>query len=140
MLFRSGLIEKVEYQSKKEILLKEKIDLEEKLSKLERKVGGWFEPAREFILAAEEAHAVVSEGNLESLREKAKSIGSNFRLAAKTLHFDYTSAWRLLAAARDFQNLRRERDSNPRYGFPYTGLANQRLQPLGHLSHVEFIL
>ena len=29
---------------------------------------------------------------------------------------------------------RRERDSNPRYRFQYTGLANQRLQPLGHLS------
>jgi hypothetical protein len=33
------------------------------------------------------------------------------------------------------ENWRREGDSNPRYGFwPYTGLANQRLQPLGHLS------
>src|SRR5438270_11662840 len=31
---------------------------------------------------------------------------------------------------------RRGRHSNPRYSFgPYTGLANQRLQPLGHLSH-----
>src|ERR1700674_5388869 len=30
---------------------------------------------------------------------------------------------------------RRGRDSNPRYSFgPYTGLANQRLEPLGHLS------
>jgi hypothetical protein len=30
---------------------------------------------------------------------------------------------------------RRGRDSNPRYGFrPYNGLANRRLQPLGHLS------
>src|SRR5262249_27173939 len=30
---------------------------------------------------------------------------------------------------------RRRRDSNPRYGFrPYNGLANRRLQPLGHLS------
>ena len=30
---------------------------------------------------------------------------------------------------------RRRRDSNPRYGFrPYNGLANRRLQPLGHIS------
>ena len=29
---------------------------------------------------------------------------------------------------------RRGRDSNPRYSCPYTGLANLRLQPLGHLS------
>src|SRR3954464_14467200 len=33
---------------------------------------------------------------------------------------------------------RRGRDSNPRYSFgPYTGLANQRLQPLGHLSQLS---
>jgi hypothetical protein len=30
---------------------------------------------------------------------------------------------------------RRRRDSNPGYGFrPYNGLANRRLQPLGHVS------
>jgi hypothetical protein len=33
---------------------------------------------------------------------------------------------------------RRRRDSNPRYGFrPYNGLANRRLQPLGHVSGDE---
>ena len=33
------------------------------------------------------------------------------------------------------ENWRRERDSNPRYGNePYTPLAGERLQPLGHLS------
>jgi hypothetical protein len=35
-------------------------------------------------------------------------------------------------------NWRRRRDSNPRYGFrPYNGLANRRLQPLGHVSGDE---
>ena len=29
---------------------------------------------------------------------------------------------------------RRERDSNPRWSFPHTPLAGERLQPLGHLS------
>ena len=29
---------------------------------------------------------------------------------------------------------RRERDSNPRYSFPYTRFPSVRLQPLGHLS------
>src|SRR4051812_5721544 len=31
---------------------------------------------------------------------------------------------------------RRERDSNPRYGFPYTRFPSVRLQPLGHLSGI----
>src|SRR5580700_9775171 len=29
---------------------------------------------------------------------------------------------------------RRGRDSNPRYGFPYSSFQDWRLQPLGHLS------
>jgi hypothetical protein len=32
---------------------------------------------------------------------------------------------------------RREWDSNPRYGFPYTRFPSERLQPLGHLSKVR---
>ena len=31
---------------------------------------------------------------------------------------------------------RRERDSNPRNGFPFSGFQDRRLQPLGHLSVV----
>ena len=35
---------------------------------------------------------------------------------------------------------RRERDSNPRWGYkPHTPLAGERLQPLGHLSVFEII-
>lgn len=33
---------------------------------------------------------------------------------------------------------RRERDSNPRYSFPYTHFPGALLQPLGHLSSSEF--
>src|SRR4029078_1828027 len=39
---------------------------------------------------------------------------------------------------RNFQIWRRRRDSNPRYAFgAYNGLANRRLQPLGHVSLCE---
>ena len=34
---------------------------------------------------------------------------------------------------------RRARDSNPRYGSPYTPLAGVRLQPLGQLSRFQFV-
>ena len=36
------------------------------------------------------------------------------------------------------EDWRRERDSNPRYGFPYTRFPSVRLKPLGHLS-VEWV-
>src|SRR5262245_11181682 len=34
-------------------------------------------------------------------------------------------------------HLRRGRDSNPRYSFPYAALARRCLRPLGHLSRVK---
>src|SRR4051794_14122252 len=34
---------------------------------------------------------------------------------------------------------RRGRDSNPRYGFPYTRFPSERLKPLGHLSSRTFL-
>src|SRR5438477_2831084 len=45
--------------------------------------------------------------------------------------------WALWRPSRQFAILcwRREWDSNPRYGFPYTRFPSVRLQPLGHLSH-----
>jgi hypothetical protein len=76
-------------------------------------------------------------------------IGSNFQLADKSLAVKFKKHWKILAEfnsdsttsnarQREFSQKskwRREGDSNPRYDFwPYTGLANQRLQPLGHLS------
>src|SRR5215468_2300708 len=47
------------------------------------------------------------------------------------------SVWRTKSWRRSLGDgvWRRRRDSNPRYGFrPYNGLANRRLQPLGHVS------
>ena len=114
-----GLIEKTEYLPKKETLLKKKIDLEERLKRLEQEATGWLEPCREFLEAAHQAGQMAAEGNLESQKEFLKKIGSNFRLAAKSLVFSYLPPWRLVAAA-DFENLRRGRDSNPRYPCGYT--------------------
>jgi SAM-dependent methyltransferase len=44
---------------------------------------------------------------------------------------------RVRASCNRDDGARRERDSNPRYDFTsYNGLANRRLQPLGHLSRI----
>ncbi len=101
-----GLIDKAQFQSKKEALLKNKIDLEENLKSLEQGATGWLEPCREFLEVAHQAHQRAASENLESQRDFLKKIGSNFRLAAKTLHFDYSLPWRLLAATAPVINWR----------------------------------
>ncbi|MDP2933807.1 MAG: recombinase family protein, partial [bacterium] len=64
-----GLIEKSEYQDKKETLLKKKVELEERMAKFEKGATGWLEPCREFLQAAHQAHQVAIEENLESQRD-----------------------------------------------------------------------
>ncbi len=107
-----GLIEVSEYQAKKGTLLKSKVELEENLKQLEQGAIGWLEPCREFLEAAHSLSQVVASGNLESLRETGKKIGSNFRLAARSLHFDYGLPWRLLAATAPRDNWGGLSDSN----------------------------
>jgi hypothetical protein len=108
-----------------------------------------FEPAIQFVLETKQATILLSEGKPEQKRDFLKKIGSNFQLADKSLAVEFKKHWKILAEfnsdsttsnarQREFSQKskwRREGDSNPRYDFwPYTGLANQRLQPLGHLS------
>jgi hypothetical protein len=57
--------------------------------------------------------------------------GLRSKTSAETAGFEgYQISWRTDPAT----SWRRERDSNPRYGFPYTHFPGVRLQPLGHLS------
>ena len=112
-----GLVEKSEYLAKKESLLKDKVELEEQLARMDQKATGWLEPCRAFLAAAHQAGKVADASDLESQKEFLKKIGSNFRLAAKTLRFDYQNPWAALARARkegNFKKWRGGRDSNPR--------------------------
>jgi len=75
---------------------------------LEQGATGWLEPCRDFLEAARKAHRVATEGDLESRKKELQKVGSNFRLAAKTLRFDYRLPWRLLAAAPSCDNMLRD--------------------------------
>ena len=44
-----------------------------------------------------------------------------------------------LSVVQGLKKWRRERDSNPRNGFPFTRFPSVRLQPLGHLSSYKFL-
>ncbi len=116
-----GLVDKAQFQSKKETLLASKMELEEKLKTLEQGATGWLEPCREFLEAARRAGQVSAESNLESLRETARNCGSNFRLAARSLRFDYRLPWRLLAAAAPRDNMSGRQDLNLRPPAPKAG-------------------
>jgi len=82
-----GLLEPSEYQSKKQQLIEEKTDLNQKLSNLEGRESGWFELAKEIIMTCNSVEKTVTENNSGNLVQIAKKAGSNFVLKDRALEF-----------------------------------------------------
>jgi len=81
---------------KKQKILNQKIDLEEKLRDFEQKGNHWLEPMRQFILDSKQAVIIASEENLEDKKNFLKKIGSNPLLANRTLVFTPKKSWEIL--------------------------------------------
>ncbi|PIY57249.1 MAG: hypothetical protein COY99_04130, partial [Candidatus Yonathbacteria bacterium CG_4_10_14_0_8_um_filter_47_645] len=86
-----------EYIGKKQKLLNQKIDLRELLKDFERKGNRWLEFSRQFILDSNQAIIIASEENLEAKRDFLRKIGSNPRLASRSLLFHFKNPWRYLS-------------------------------------------
>ena len=86
-----------EYIAKKQKLLNQKIDLRELLHDFERKGNRWLELSKQFILDSNKGIIIASEENLEAKRDFLKKIGSNPRLASRSLSLDFKNPWRILA-------------------------------------------
>ncbi len=93
-----GVVSREEYATRKEKLLLEKSALSARLAEVERQGNHWLEPLERFVRAAHQAHSVASGENLEALKEWTTRIGSNLRLASRTVHLSYENPWRLAAA------------------------------------------
>ncbi len=106
-----------EYQAKKQKLLNEKLDIEQKLRDFEQIGNNWLEPMRKMIFEAKQAKILLSQGDNQQILTFLKNVGSNFILKDKKFNFAPKIGWRALAEgepATSFSNWRRERDSNPR--------------------------
>lgn len=92
-----GVISREEYAGRKEKLLLEKSARSARLAEVERQGNRWLEPLARFIRAAHQAHSVATGENLESLKVWTTRIGSNLRLAGRTVQLTYENPWRLVA-------------------------------------------
>ena len=143
-----GSLSQTEYATKKYKLILAKKDLEEKISAFGRKSNNRFELAIAFLKEANQAEKYAQQENPERIRDFLKKIGSNFRIAERTLSFLLKNAWilagkyhaeaqRAEATSYDFSestNWRRGWDSNPRTPFEVSFLAGSCFRPLSHLS------
>ncbi len=107
-------IEPEEYQAKKQRLLNEKIEIQQKIRDFEQSGNNRLEPMREMILSSSQAKILLSQGDNQEIRAFLKNIGSNFILKDRRFHFEGEIGWRVLLNSPRFCKWRRERDSNPR--------------------------
>ena len=117
-----------EYQAKKQKLLNEKLDIEQRIKDFEQMGNNWLEPMKEMILASSQAKILLSQSDNQEIRAFLKNIGSNFILKDKKFQFALKIGWRALALVprssksevgegeptKTFPNWRRRWDSNPR--------------------------
>ena len=126
-----GSLSQTEYVTKKHKLILAKKDLEEKISAFGRKSNNRFELAIAFLKDANQAEKYAQQENPERIRDFLKKIGSNFRIADRTLACDFKNAFQIAekyhaealcaeAVSYDFtksENWRRREDSNLRREF-----------------------
>ena len=95
--YLDGGFELLEFQEKKNALMSEKKTLEEKLADFERKGNHWLELTRNWILQSNQALNLASGEKFGEIKTFLKSIGSNPRLASKTLLLDFRKPFSYLA-------------------------------------------
>jgi len=98
------VISEEDYKRKKSSLLNKRLELKEKLAKVDGKGKVWLELARAFVSSADQASYIATEGSLEEKREFFKKIGSNFCLSAGKLLFSLLFPYSAFVKNRPKQN------------------------------------
>ena len=86
-----------EYQAKKQKLLNEKLDIEQRIQDFEQTGNNWLEPMKEMIFEAKQAKILLSQGDNQQILTFLKNVGSNFILKDKKFNFAPKIGWRALA-------------------------------------------
>ena len=105
-----GALTLEEYQTKKQKLLNEKLDIEQKIRDFEQMGNNWLEPMRKMIFEAKQAKILLSQGDNQQVLTFLKNVGSNFILKGKKFDFEPKNGWRARVAGeptKTFPNWRR---------------------------------
>ncbi len=96
-VFLNDALSTEEYAAKKQELLSQKMELQEKITDFEQKGLSWLEPAREFVLSLNQAAKLVETENKKEMTTFLKNIGSNHILQNRQLIFSPKIPYNLVA-------------------------------------------
>jgi len=92
-LYLDGDIEREQYLTRKDALMREKAGFEEKLASLGHGRDERLQPLRRFVLSLREATELDTRGEMRKKRDFLKTPGSNPSLKAKTLSWHWDTLW-----------------------------------------------
>ncbi len=96
-VFLADALSTEEYAAKKQELLSQKMELQEKITDFEQKGLSWLEPAREFVLSLNQAAKLVETENKKEMTTFLKNISSNHILQNRQLIFSLKIPYNLVA-------------------------------------------
>jgi len=96
-VYLAEVISTEEYTARKQKLLTQKVELEERIRDFEQKGLSWLEPAREFVLSLNQAEKLRNSENYPEMKTFLKNIGSNHILQNQKLNFDWKIPYNLVA-------------------------------------------
>ena len=83
---------------------------------------------------AKRAKSIFKSSEDDEKNQFLRYLLQNCTMNGKKLTFTMVSPFNVIAQYHDSITLRRRRDSNSRYGFPYAAFRVRYLQPLSHVS------
>ena len=96
-IFLTDALSTEEYAAKKQELLSQKMELQEKITDFEQKGLSWLEPAREFVKSLNQAAKLAKTENKKEMTTFLKNIGSNHILQNRQLIFSPKIPYNLVA-------------------------------------------
>jgi len=96
-VYLNEVISTKEYTSRKQKILTQKLELQEKIRDFEQKGLSWLEPAREFVLKLNYAEKLRDSDNFPGIKTFLKNIGSNHILQNQKLIFSFKFPFNLAA-------------------------------------------
>ena len=97
-VYLSEVITTEEYTLRKQKLINQKMDLQDKIKDFEQKESSWLEPAREFVLNLKKADEIKNSGDYPEILTFLKNIGSNHYLQNRKWQFEAKIPYNLVAA------------------------------------------
>ena len=95
--FADGSLDIQEFKEMKNPLVLRKVELEQRLTALEKRKLNRLEPVRNWVFEANQAEKWVSEENWLEMKSFLKKVGSNRLLRAQTLTVFFKTPWKFLA-------------------------------------------